>query len=391
MNRLYGTKYIEKQRRSGYKSTIYAMAEIVDNSVDAKASCIDIIIVTDEVHVGRSRQDKISEIIFVDNGKGMQIERLNGCLKFSEGEGRQDGRIGAFGVGLPNSSISVCRRVDVYSKDNKQNWNHVFLDLDDQLDRDEPGYDDAVQIDQPDVSQHFLKDSEPKTIVRWTKIDLIDTSNPEILRRRLEKLMGRIYRYSLGEGLVIRIGRIKMGNSSFDGLGLTEILGNDPLYVSKKKTLVTDLIWKSATEQEPIGVHDKLGHLEDFQSSFHYKTFIEGCKVNETNKPLFQKCDDYWDVPYTVSFGNKTFTWKIRASFAYKAIRNPGITKGGDTAIGREFGKKMSGDRYEKIKSANIFFMRSGREIDFGHFGLYTVTDTTNRFWTIEIHFDQDL
>ena len=43
MNKLYSSKFIENQRSSGYKSTVYAMAEIVDNSVDAEAKKIDIV------------------------------------------------------------------------------------------------------------------------------------------------------------------------------------------------------------------------------------------------------------------------------------------------------------------------------------------------------------
>ena len=42
MNALYGPKHIEKQRSSGYKSTVYALAEIVDNSIDAGASKVDV-------------------------------------------------------------------------------------------------------------------------------------------------------------------------------------------------------------------------------------------------------------------------------------------------------------------------------------------------------------
>jgi hypothetical protein len=65
------------------------------------------------------------------------------------------------------------------------------------------------------------------------------------------------------------------------------------------------------------------------------------------------------------------------------------VRNGGSTSLGKEFAKKMSGDSH--FRSANIFFIRTGREIDFGSYGLYTVTDEKNRFWTIEIHFDKDL
>ncbi len=44
-NNLYGSRFIEKLVSSGYKNPTYAMAEIIDNSVDAKAKNIDIILV----------------------------------------------------------------------------------------------------------------------------------------------------------------------------------------------------------------------------------------------------------------------------------------------------------------------------------------------------------
>ena len=85
MNDLYGIKFIEKQRSSGYKSTIYAMAEIVDNAVDAKATEINIAFVEDEFFTGARKHNRISEIYFLDNGTGMSLERINSCLTFSEG------------------------------------------------------------------------------------------------------------------------------------------------------------------------------------------------------------------------------------------------------------------------------------------------------------------
>ena len=37
-NSLFGPQFIQQLRSSGYKNPIYAMAEIIDNSVDAKAT-----------------------------------------------------------------------------------------------------------------------------------------------------------------------------------------------------------------------------------------------------------------------------------------------------------------------------------------------------------------
>ena len=389
MNNLYGPKFIEKQRSSGYRSTIHAMAEIVDNSVDAAATKIDIVVKQKEKNTGTKPSLYVDEIFFLDNGKGMSNENINRCLTFSEGEGKSKNRIGSFGVGLPNSSISVGRRVEVYSKDKSDIWNFVFLDLDDQLARNEPGYDQAIQKN-PSFDKAIKIPVDCRTIIRWMKIDLIDTSSIEVLFKRAQKYLGRIYRYKLNNGFQITLSSFKNGNSALTKPE-TALIPYDPMFIMEKKNYMTEIIWEAATNQDPRGKHPIYGNREEFQSVTYYKKFIEGCKKNETNKAIFQKMDDYWDTTYTIKLGDITYEWKIRASFAYKDIRTPGIQAGGNTKLGRELGSKMNGNLYDRIDSANIFFMRNEREIDCGNYGLYKVTDETQRFWTIEIHFGQDL
>jgi hypothetical protein len=389
-NKLYGSGFVGSLRSSGYKSTIYSMAEIVDNSVDAKASKIDIIFIEDEKNIGQKSSIYIDKIIFLDNGKGMTEERINGCLMFAEGEGKSDQRIGAFGVGLPNSSISVGRRVDVYSRTETSEWKYTFLDLDDQENRLEAETDEAISkkptFEELNLNQELI--TEAKTIIVWSKLDKLDAAKAETLISRGDKLLGRIYRYKLNDNFSINFKIYRKGNSTpeFEKV----LLPYDPLFLITSKNYMTELIWKSATQDDPNGKHNLLGDtFEIFNSKYHFNQFIEGCIENTTTLPLFQKLDDYWDLEKQITLNGKTYKWKIKASFATKAARNPGIRNGGGTWIGKEFGRKMSGDSH--FKSGNIFFLRAEREIDFGSFGLYTVTDEKQRYWTIEIHFDSDL
>lgn len=385
-NNLYGSHYIERQRSSGYRSTTYAMSEIVDNSVDAEATNIKIILSEKEDFTGNKSRTNLDRIFFADNGGGMTENQLNSCLTFSEGEGKDDRRIGAFGVGLPNSSISVCRRVDVYSRKKGKEWMHVFLDVDDQLERAEPNYDPATKT-APDFEELNGLTEDVNTIVVWSNLDRIDVSKAQTLINRSEKLLGRIYRYKLFNDLVITFKGVRQGKEE-PIIAEKKILAYDPLYVTDKENYMTNLIWKYSNEEESSGKHPELGHLPEFNSMHYYKKFVEGCEPNES-KPLFQKLDDYWDVPYSKTLNGKEYTWRIKAAFAYSGVSNPGVRSGGGTTIGKEFGKKMGGDTH--FKSANIYFLRAGREIDYGSYGLYTVTDEKNRFWTIEIHFDSDL
>ena len=385
-NKLYSSHYINQQRSSGFKSTTYAMAEIVDNSVDANAKNIKIILSEKEMYTGKKSRPVLNRIFFTDNGSGIDEERLNNCLTFAEGDGRNNKRIGAFGVGLPNSSVATCKRVEVYSRKKGEDWNYVFLDIDDQLKRNIPGYDAATKK-APNYAELENIGDDVATVIVWSKLDKIDVSRAQTLINRSERLLGRIYRYKLLENIEITYSAYLEGKPD-PIIPEKKLLPYDPLFITKKETYITEKIWRYAENQENIGKHKELSHLEQFNSSYHYKKYIEGCQPNQS-KPIFQKFDDFWDVPYEMSLNGRKFTWSIKASFAYKNITNPGIRSGGTTEIGRELGKKMNGDSH--FKSGNIYFMRANREIDFGSFGLYTVTNEKNRFWTIEIHFDSDL
>ena len=384
MNQLYGIKYLENQRSSGYKSTVYAMAEIVDNSVDARASKIQIVFSEKDDNSGQRRRYALERIAFIDNGSGMTADRLNGCLTFAEGAGKSEARIGSFGVGLPNSSISVCRRVEVYSRTASSNWKYVCLDLDEQQTRPEPGYDTA--IDKKPSFKDYAIPEDARTIIIWSKLDRLDVARAKTLIDRASKLLGRIYRYKIQENLEISLVETSLTDNSTKSQ--ESVIPYDPLFVMEKLNYITEHIWKAAEYDDPKGKTTELSHLDIFNSTYYYKKLINGRPRNES-EALFQKFNDYWDVRYETKIGEVIYPWTIRASFAKSDISNPGVRSGGGTKLGLEFGKKSNGDAH--FPSGNIFFIRAGREIDFGNFGLYAVTDEKNRFWTIEIHFGPEL
>ena len=80
MNDLYGPKNIERQRSSGYKSTTHAIAEIVDNSLDAGATEINIVFREEEINLNNATAKRLTEIIFIDNGSGMDGDLMNSCF-----------------------------------------------------------------------------------------------------------------------------------------------------------------------------------------------------------------------------------------------------------------------------------------------------------------------
>src|SRR3954470_19306246 len=97
-------------RDSGYRSTAYAVAEFVDNSLQAGARCVAI-----DLLVGDEKSFPI-ELLVVDDGIGMDAATLASALTFGESS-RFDDRssLGRYGMGLPNGALSCARRVEVFS------------------------------------------------------------------------------------------------------------------------------------------------------------------------------------------------------------------------------------------------------------------------------------
>lgn len=387
MNTLYGPKHIEKQRSSGYKSTVYALAEIVDNSIDAGASKVEIHFCEKTINAQSGAQRKrMSQILVTDNGCGMSPDMLNGCLTFAEGSGSEHGRIGTFGFGLPNSSISVCRRVEVYSRTSQSDWHIVYLDIDEIL-ASASEYKAARQLPtEPDLGINL---DQINTVIRWTTLDKCDAAQAKTLIRRSDKLLGRLYRYFLSEQKVdLQLISRNLDNEHEDSR--QTVIPNDPLFLEKGRYHMTDLIWQEATRTDGKDKHPILGDEDPyFNPVTHYKRFILGCTQNKSQLPLFQPCKEFWDVKYDVSIGSSKYRYTIKAAFATSGIANPGLRSGGGTEIGRKIGEKMNGTK--DCRSDNIFWIREGRELDFGSWGLYNRGQEKNRFWTIEIHFDHTL
>lgn len=89
-----------------------AIADIVDNSITAKATEIEIKfpVSPDEVCIA-----------ICDNGNGMTKEELFDAMKYGstlKGKQRSEDDLGRFGMGLKSASHSQCRRLSVASKKN---------------------------------------------------------------------------------------------------------------------------------------------------------------------------------------------------------------------------------------------------------------------------------
>ena len=118
--------FIQATRDSGYKNTPSAVAELVDNAVQANATEIQI-----QITDSGSQPDMPFVVEISDNGCGMTPGTLRKALRFggSTRFGKRDG-MGRFGMGLPNASLSQSRRVEVMTWTGPSRVITSYLDVD---------------------------------------------------------------------------------------------------------------------------------------------------------------------------------------------------------------------------------------------------------------------
>ena len=189
----------EAMRDSGYKDTDHALAELIDNAIDADARMIELIAVeTPPDPAVRYSRARIAEIAVADDGTGMDYLTLRRALRYGDGTrlDRSGGRIGRFGVGLPNASMSQCTRVDIWTWENgADNALHCYLDLNEMRsgmrDVPEPTHD-AVPDRWRTIAASTLEPSG--TLVVWSQLDRVRWLGGEKTLERTAELCGRIYR-----------------------------------------------------------------------------------------------------------------------------------------------------------------------------------------------------
>ena len=191
---------IEAMRDSGYKDTNHALAELIDNSVEAGADLVEIIAVEtppdSQQHYARAR---VSEIAVADNGAGMDRTTLRRALKFGDGTrlDRSKRGIGRFGVGLPQSSISQCQRVDIWTWQNgADNAYHCYLDLNEIKNSGRRDVPEPSPAAVPDRWREVAANSSETTgtLVVWSQLDRVRWSGGAKTLERTAALCGRIYR-----------------------------------------------------------------------------------------------------------------------------------------------------------------------------------------------------
>lgn len=231
---------IESLRDNGYNNTAYALAELIDNSLQATATRVEVGFI--EEQLAARKNYTVSEISLWDNGVGMDIDTLRIAMQFGGGTHRKDTKgMGKFGMGLPNSSISQCRRVEVWSWQQGDEPHYTYLDVDEmksgQL--EEVPTPVAMPIPSKYDKAFFTKRPESGTLIIWSKLDRLSWKTGKSIYRHCEHLVGRMYRNFISDDN-IKIESItyrKSGEDRLDVYDRETFKANDPMYLKKRTSL----------------------------------------------------------------------------------------------------------------------------------------------------------
>ena len=225
---------IVAMRDNGYKNTAYALAELIDNSIQAGATHVEVLCSETEERVRQRRRRNVEQIGILDNGSGMDDNTLRIALQFGNGTRLEDRTgMGRFGMGLPNASISQCRRVEVWTwQSGIANAVHTYIDLDEV---DQGKVNEVPQPQLKPVPERWLTATckEPGssgTLVVWSELDRCMWKTAKTIVEHSQLLIGRMYRRFIQEDrVVIRFATFLKRNPWIpDTIKIAEV--NDPIY-----------------------------------------------------------------------------------------------------------------------------------------------------------------
>lgn len=228
---IFSARLIDSMRYGGYSNAATALAELIDNSVEAGATNVEVLC-KDRIVQGESNTvEQISEIAVVDNGSGMSMDELWDSLRLGVGTRASRRGIGRFGMGLPYASISQCSRVDVYSWQDTNSVLTTRLDLDEIKKHSIREIPVPVKSAMPDLWTEVsnILPSRSGTVVIWSNLDRCIWKRSSTVIKNSVRIVGRTYRRFLDDGrLSIRMASI---GSGYDVKEEFNVLPNDPLYL----------------------------------------------------------------------------------------------------------------------------------------------------------------
>jgi Histidine kinase-, DNA gyrase B-, and HSP90-like ATPase len=345
---------LDSMKDNGYKDAAHAIAELIDNSIQAGTETdweteVELLCYEEDSFISNRSSTRIEKIAVYDNSCGMDVDTLRSSLAFGQGTRRKAKKgIGKFGMGLPNASISQCNRVDVYSWQDKKVF-HTYLDIHEIV---KNGYDIVPEPKPSELPKEWksaikgeIKSSG--TLVVWSDLDRLKWRRHKAFFSNVDFMVGRMYRYFIDNGCQIRMAAYNSeclespdATLPFDD----NVKPNDPLYLM-------------ANTNTPAPFDEEGGFIPFAEDTV---------KVSHNGKA--------YDIRIKFSIADHKFRKNFASYYPERKYSKPG-----DTPFGKHCARNLG-----------ISIVRAGRELELNN--SFTVAyDPTERWWGAEIAFEPEL
>ncbi len=334
-------------RATGFKSTHYALAELIDNSIqsaieDKKSKHCNVEVIAID------KNEKLKTILVIDDAGGMNPEILRQSLGVGRGRALEEvkknrvgkGKTSKYGLGLKQASLSQCARFEVYT------WqgDDVFMSYLDNAELDSGKLKFVPEPVKKNIPAELLeiiklKEQKSGTCVIWYDISPKSTWKTSFgLMKNAEIEFGRMYRQLIdAKSVNIQLKTFEeISKNIFKEISSRDVRKNDPLFLMKDCIV------------EDIDLHQALSEKDKYFDRYDEETFT----AKNGSKIL---------IKYTVT--NRKFREAAVGS------RNPL-----NTFVG---------------KSDGVSVVRNGRELELEK--SFMTKDTRERFIGVEINFDATL
>lgn len=190
--------------RIGY-TPASALCDIIDNSVQAGAKNINILIMKNREDLSDNRKNNVKEYIVIDDGKGMSNEGIQDSLKLGvSGDNYENNSLSKFGLGLKSAAFSQGEELQVISSTG-EGFNKYKISLP-AISQKQKYFASRLDLDEFDkelLNKHLS--SNRGTIIRITQIRMINHPSVKNTIEELKNKVGTIYYYFMKDGLDIRI------------------------------------------------------------------------------------------------------------------------------------------------------------------------------------------
>mgnify|MGYP000978282235 FL=1 len=231
--------------KTGFKSTHYAIGELIDNSIQSaledkknKECNIEIIAI--------DKDEKLSKVIIIDDAGGMSPEILRKSLGVGKGKSIEEnkknrvglGKTSKFGLGLKQASLSQCKRFEVYTwQSNKTYMSYLDTELMRTGKLEVVPKPEEIELPKEISDITKIKKSNAGTCIIWHDIliDQLRWKTSYGLLRNAEIEFGRMYRHLIQEGnaKIIISSYEEISKGVYKEKSSSEVRKNDPLFLMK--------------------------------------------------------------------------------------------------------------------------------------------------------------